>query len=195
MISLLTAALLMAAPGDPETELPTSLSAPAAGGSSKTALGLHLGYLQIPDAEDATVFYGIHLRIPLMQWLSLEGSVDISESDFLDDDAQLTLVPVQVTAIIKPFNDLPIIPYGVVGIGWYFTEVDYSGSLSGLDQDSSDVFGVHLGVGAELPLGDTFMLHADFRWIFMGEPDFDDPAFDDEDTDYWQLMIGASFLF
>jgi opacity protein-like surface antigen len=193
MLSLITAALLAAAPGDLEWELPTSLSAPepaAAAGGPTSAFGVHLGFMKHPDADDSTVFYGLHFRIGLVEWLSLEASVDFAESDFDDGDTELSVVPVQVSAIIKPFQGIPILPYGVAGIGWYFLDVD-----STLDEDSSDVFGVHLGAGAELPLGDAFMLHADFRWIFMGEPDWDDPAFDDSDVDYWQVMIGASFMF
>ena len=168
------------------------LGHPIGGDEKKIALGLHLGYLQHPDADDATVFYGIHLRWSLIKWLAVEGSIDVAESDFQNDAAVLSIVPVQVTAILKPFDGLPIVPYGLVGIGWYFTDVDYSAALP---DDSSDVFGFHVGVGAELPLGDTFMLHADFRWIVMGEPDYDNPSLDDEDVDYWQLMIGASLRF
>lgn len=197
MISLFMAALLAAAPGDLETELPTSLTAAEpvkAAGGLKTLIGAHLGYLKHPDADDPTVFYGLHLRIGLVEWLSIEGSVDVAKSDFADGDAELSVVPIQVTAILKPFQGLPIVPYGVVGIGWYFLDIDVD-SLS--EKDSSDVFGFHLGAGAELPLGESFALHADFRWIFAGEPDFDDisGSTDEDEVDYWQLMIGASIAF
>lgn len=197
MISLITAALLMAAPGDLESELPTSLTAAEpmkAAGGLKTLLGAHIGYLKHPDADDPTVFYGIHLRLGLVEWLSIEGSVDVAKSDFNDGDSELGMVPVQVSAIIKPFQGLPIVPYGVVGIGWYFLDVE----VDSLDEkDSSDVFGFHLGAGAELPLGNSFALHADFRWIFAGEPDFDDlgASTDEDEVDYWQFSVGASFAF
>lgn len=194
MLSLLTSALLLALPGDPDNDSLPCMTLQDAG-TPKSAIGLHLGYLQHPDAEDATVFYGIHFRLALAEIFSVEASVDVAKSDFANNDAELSLVPVQVTAILAPFKDLPIRPYGLAGVGWYFTDVDYSGALAGTPSESENTFGLHLGAGAELPLGRTLLLHADFRWIFMGDPDWSNPAISDEDVDYWQLMLGASLRF
>ena len=169
--------------------LPTSLADEP---PPKAAFGVHLGYLRMSDADDGTEFYGVHLRLYLADWLAVEGSVDIAQSDFADDDAELTLMPVQATGILLPFPRWPLRPYGLAGAGWYYTDVDYSGSLAAVDDDHDSTFGVHLGFGAELRLGGSFMLHGDFRYTFLDEPGTDNSQLDEEEFDFWQFTVGAS---
>ena len=198
MTTMALLAMLGLSTVSPGEDLPTTLAAePAALAADppKFAIGLHLGFLQLKDAEDAEMFYGIHARAYLLPWLALEGSIDFAKSDFIDDDAQMTLVPVQATGLLIPFPDLPIRPYGLAGAGWYFSDVEYSGTLSASDDESDSAFGVHLGFGAEVLLGDLLVLHADFRYIFLDEPSVDNSQLEDEEADYWQLMIGASLGF
>ena len=199
LLAIALASMLDLPSAPPEENLPVSLAAvePALIGADepRLAVGVHLGWLQLKDAEDGEMFYGLHARLYLLNFLAVEGSVDFSKSDFADDDAELTLMPVQVTGLLFPLPSLPIRPYGLAGAGWYFQDVEYSGSLSGLSDDSDSTFGVHLGVGAELLLGRLIMLHADLRYIFMDEPDVDNSQLDDEEFDYWQVMIGGSLAF
>ncbi len=186
MTTTLLLALLL---GPGEDELPTSLAADPPPGA---ALGAHLGYLRMRDAENGTEFYGVHLRVYLADWLAVEGSADFAQSDFADDDAELTLVPVQATGLLFPFPDGPLRPYALAGGGWYYEQVDYSGSLSTLDDERADSFGVHVGFGAELRLGRSFMLHGDFRYTFLDEPGVDNSRLDEEEWDFWQFTVGGS---
>ena len=182
----------------PEERLPLTLAAsePDIIGADEPrfSVGLHFGWLQLKDAEDAELFYGLHARVYLMKFFALEGSVDFSQSDVADDNAELTLMPVQLTGMFYPLPGIFIRPYGLAGLGWYFEDVEYSGSLSGVSDDSDSTFGAHLGAGAELLLGRLFMLHADFRYIFMDEPDVD-ASLDDEEYDFWQFTIGGAIAF
>jgi outer membrane protein with beta-barrel domain len=159
------------------------------------AVGVHLGWFQMNDAEDGELFYGIHGRAYFAKMFAIEASIDVAEQDFLDDDATLSLVPVQVTGMIFLPLDSAIRPYGLVGIGWYFTDIDYSGDESLSDDESDNTFGFHLGVGAEMLVGKLIMLHADLRYVFFDEPDFDNDSIDGENFDYWQLSIGAAIAF
>ncbi len=179
-------------PAPPESEAGAS-ARPAQGDvAPKLAFGVHLGYFEAKDADDGEVFYGLHARIYLLKHLAAEGSLDIARSDFQDDDAELTFIPIQVTGLVFPLPDLQIRPYGLLGLGWYFTDVDYSGSLSGLSDEDESVFGFHIGFGGEMQLGRVLMLHADVRYILLDEPDLDAASVDSDDLDYVQIMIGLS---
>ncbi len=198
MLTIALLAMLDLPSAPPEENLPVTLAASApdiiGADEPRFSIGLHVGWLELKDADDAEVFYGIHARLYLMKFFALEGSVDFSESDVADEDAQVTLMPVQLTGMIFPLPGLFIRPYGLAGLGWYFEDVEYSGSLSGVSDDSDSTFGAHLGAGAELLLGRLIMLHVDVRYIFMDEPDLD-TNLDDEEFDFWQVTIGGAIAF
>jgi hypothetical protein len=166
------------------------------GHAPRFAIGAHVGWFEMKDAEDGEMFYGLHARLYFLKIFAVEGSIDFAKQDFLDDDAELTTVPVQLTGLVLlPLGDLPLRPYGLIGLGWYFSEVEYSDGLAGASDDSDSTFGAHLGFGAELLLGKTLMLHADLRYVFIDEPDVDNSSFEDEEFDFFQISIGASLAF
>ena len=159
------------------------------------SIGLHLGWFEAKDAEDGEAFYGLQARLYLLRWLGIEGSIDFQKSDFADDDAELTTIPVQLTGLLFPFPHLPFRPYGLLGAGWYFTEVKYNGALSNFDDEEESAFGFHLGFGAEILLGKLLMLYGDVRYTFLDEPGVDNSDLDDEEMDFWQVTIGAGLAF
>ena len=175
---------------------PMSLAEPARIGPDgpRISIGLHMGWFQMNDAEDGEIFYGIHARFYFLRIFAVEGSIDFAEQEFEDDDVTLSTVPVQLTGMLMPFQGLPIRPYGLIGVGWYFHDVEYSGSLSGLEDEDDSTLGVHLGIGAELLLGDLIMLHLDLRYVFLDEPNFDTDL-EDEEFDFWTVAFGAAIAF
>ena len=175
---------------------PMSLAEPARIGPDgpRISIGLHMGWFQMNDAEDGEIFYGIHARFYFLRIFAVEGSIDFAEQEFEDDDVTLSTVPVQLTGMLMPFQGLPIRPYGLIGVGWYFHDVEYSGSLSGLEDEDDSTLGVHLGIAAELLLGDLIMLHLDLRYVFLDEPDLDSNV-DDEEFDFWTIAFGAAIAF
>lgn len=162
---------------------------------SGLSVGVHVGYFEMRDAEEGELFYGIHARLHFLKYLAAEASIDIAKADFIDDDAQFDIIPVQVTGMIFPFPEWPVSPYLLAGAGWYYTQVEYSGSLAGLSDDTESVFGAHIGAGAEIRLGSHLMIHLDLRYIFIDEPDVDNSSLQDEEFDYWQIMLGGSLSF
>jgi outer membrane protein W len=199
---VLCAVLSLAVPPDPaefyrplDAEADPSI-APAAGDSGYgMALGLHLGYFKPKDADGGEVFYGIHLRLSLLKYFAAEASVDVARGDFADDDGKFTMIPVQISGLFFPFPDSALSPYVLAGAGWYYTQIDFSGTLAALKDERDHAFGVHLGAGAELRLGRQLMIHADVRYVFLDEPGLDKSQLKDEEFDYWQVMIGGSLSF
>lgn len=194
MIAALTACLLSLSP-DVEEGLPKKLSAQDDVDPPRVSIGVHVGWLEMKDAEDGEVFYGAQIRLYLLPWLAVEGSVDVSKQDFLDDDAVLTTVPVQVSALLFPFADLPVRPYLLAGVGWYFQDVEFDGPLSAIDDDKDSTFGYHVGAGLEVLLGRVLMLYADVRYVWLDDPEFDSVEIEEEDFDFWQAAAGIAIAF
>lgn len=178
-------------------ELPTRLMAQdeEKTDAPRFSIGAHVGWFEAKDAEDGEVFYGLQARVYLLRWLGIEGSIDFQKQDFIDDDAELTTVPVQLTALLFPFPHLPFRPYALAGAGWYFTDVEYKGALSNLEDEEESAFGFHVGGGAEILLGKLLMLYADLRYTFIDEPGVDNGQLDEEEWDFWQASVGVGFAF
>jgi len=155
--------------------------------------GLRAGYLKQRDADDGTWFGGVQLRVPLTEVFTVEGSIEFHSSEFNDGDIEIIQYPVQATLLLFPMpSSTTISPYVLGGLGWYYTTVDFSGSLSGVDSETESIFGAHLGFGARVSLGGTTTLSADLRYIFL-EPD--DDQLEDEEFDTIQLALALSFPF
>jgi hypothetical protein len=84
---------------------------------------------------------------------------------------RLKVVPVIASA--KVFLPLGTIePYGEAGIGAYFTKLEVSDNLGSFSGSSEVTYGVHMGVGLNINLTDTFfLLGAEGRYIWA-KPEF-----------------------
>lgn len=176
-------------------EAPASPEVPAALAQDddkepRFAIGVTVAYVELQGADEGTMFYGLHARLYL-GLLAFEGLVGTAESEFEDGDGEATLVPIQLSVMLMPFQGIPVRPYGLAGVGWYFHDVDYSGGLESLEDEDDSTLGFHLGLGLELKVG-FLMLHADFRYVFMDDPDLDT---DLEDFDYVSANFGAGIAF
>lgn len=172
---------------EPETAAPTLFADEK---DPRFAIGLTIGYNQVDGADDGTYFYGLFARL-YFGLLAVEGSVSTSESEFEDGDGEATMVPIQVSALLMPFPIGPFRPYGLAGVGWYYHDVNYSGGLSTLEDESDSTFGAHLGLGTELQLG-RFVLFFDVRYVYVDDPDLDT---DLEDFSYYSINLGAAIGF
>jgi opacity protein-like surface antigen len=158
------------------------------------SLGPVAGYLRVRDADRGSWFGGVQARYRFLKFLGVEGSFTFRRDRFEDGDIVVTQYPVQVTGLVFPFPRSPIEPYGLVGVGWYYTRVDFDDSLGGGDE-TDRLFGVHLGAGVQVELTPGFALFGDFRWIFLDEPSTDNSQLEEEEFDSWQVMLGGSFRF
>ncbi|MBI4566264.1 MAG: porin family protein [Planctomycetes bacterium] len=155
------------------------------------SLGPRIGFLKARDADRGTWLGGAQLRLHLSPAIALEGAISAHQDRFADGDAIVTFYPVEVSALLYPLPPLGFVGiYGTAGVGWYYSRVDYKGSLSANDDETTSTFAAHLGVGAEIGLGTATSLNADIRYVFL-EPDFD--ALEDEKFDLIQFTAGLNF--
>lgn len=161
---------------------------------SPPLFGLRAGYIKSRDADDGTWFGGVQARVPITPLLTIEGSIEVHTSEFADGDIEIVQYPVQASLLVNlPLGTgTSVTPYGLVGLGWYYTTTDFSGSLSGVDSDTTSMFGAHLGFGAQIALGGAASVSADLRYIFL-EPN--DDALEDEDFDTIQVVLSLNFPF
>lgn len=152
-------------------------------------LGARAGFLKIRDAEEGTWHGGAAARLYLIEWLGIEGSVIVHQDDFEDRDVDIDVfqIPVQVSGLLYPWPDWPIQPYAMVGVGWYYTRIDFDDERP---SETEHLFGVHVGAGLDLFLGDDISINADIRWVFVNDPDLD---IEDERFDFWQFTVGINF--
>ena len=167
-----------------ETESGASSEALKEGG---IAFGLRAGYLTMKDADDGTWFGGIQVRIPLGDMFAVEGSIEYHSTEFEDGDIELIQWPVHATLLWFILPKSEICPYLLGGLSMWYSTVDFSGSLDGVDGETDSMFGAHLGGGVRFG-----PLSADLRYHFI-EPNED--ALEDEEFDSFQIVLSYSFGF
>lgn len=127
------------------------------------AIGPQLGYHKSEDAQ-GSLMLGAAGRLYLARSLAFEASINYRSEDYENGTVKTQMYPVMVSGLLYFF---PIL-YGTVGAGWYNTKIDYSKALNsiGFKDETKSEFGYHLGVGAELGLG-NLILTADIRYVFL----------------------------
>lgn len=198
MVLLLT--ILLAAPAaDPD--LPRSLAdawtpaepEPQAEPKDKLlwSVGLRVGFAQGFDADDGGFLLGAQGRLYFKPWLAFEAVIEQHNEDFEDGDAEVRFIPIQASALFYPFAGSRLSPYGVAGVGIHHIAVDYSGTLRLVDDEVWVRFGLHLGAGLDIPLGERFLLNGDVRVHFIDEP----RDVEADSLDFWEVAVGISYVF
>jgi opacity protein-like surface antigen len=188
------AALLLAAgdglylPLDAELEPdPQATSA-----SARASIGLHLGWVDLRDADEGAPVFGVHVRVHLHALFAVEGSIDLAEADFADGDAELRQTSLSASVLFFPLGHTAARPYLAAGAGWVRQEFDFSGLLAPLDQDTDNLAGFHAGAGLEGDVASGVTLFLDFRYAALGEPDLKGNALDGDEFDSWCVTFGVS---
>jgi hypothetical protein len=151
------------------------------------AFGLRAGYLTMKDADDGTWFGGVQVRVPLGGMFAVEGAIEYHSTEFEDGDIELIQWPVHVTLLWFILPKSQICPYLLGGLSMWYSTIDFSGSLDGVDGETDSMFGAHLGGGVRFG-----PLSADLRYHFI-EPNED--ALDEEEFDSFQIVLSYSFGF
>ena len=165
------------------------------------------GWAKASDAEEGNFLIGGHLQLNLLPVLAVQGALDyrLAETYDLnvpgveDDELKVRFLPLTVTGrLYLPVSDA-FMPFGALGAGWYYLMYDYDSDLEdlGLDDNTTNKFGWHLGLGAEFGLAERVNLYLEGRWIFMdAERDFDDSVIEDiEDFDHDAFYAAAGLNF
>lgn len=150
------------------------------------------GYLKARDADRGTWFAGLQLRLYFAQYLALEVSGSYHRNRYADGDIKVTQYPVQVSGLVYPLPNSIVSPYAGGGVGWYHTQIGYSGGLAVFSDETKHPFGEHAVAGIDLKLGKKFTINADYRYIFLQTSGTQIPG---GDLNYWQATLGVNLNF
>ena len=147
--------------------------------------GIRAGYLTMKDADEGTWFGGIQARFPIGGMFAIEGSIEYHSTEFEDGDIELIQWPVHVTLLWYILPNAGVRPYLLGGLSWWYSTVDFSGSLDGVDGETTSMFGAHLGGGVQFG-----PFSADLRYHFI-EPN--EEELEDEEFDSFQIVLSYTF--
>lgn len=175
----------------PAFESPTDPSLMRAA-TSPLLVGVHVGFQKMADADDANQFVGIHTGFALGEEFSLEVALQYHTStEFASGDAEITMTPLLITARYHLRVNIPsATTYLAGGVGFYPTQIEYSGLLAAASDDNTSEFGFHLGAGIQVTAGSNYRVNVDLRYILM-RPNFSD--LEDDNLDMVQFALGFSF--
>ncbi len=158
--------------------------------AQSVSVGPQVGYYKAQDADQGSFMGGVAWRFKLMPVLGLEASINYRQEKYADDALTVRSWPVMVTGLIYP---IPIV-YGAIGAGWYSVTYDYDQSKLPLFKDeTTQEFGWHFGGGVELPVGSTFKVTGDIRYVFLNYDFKEIPGSADLKSNFYVITVG--FLF
>jgi opacity protein-like surface antigen len=123
-------------------------------------IGAHYSNVRNQDTEDHTSMLGAMARLR-GRYVGLEGAIDY-RNEKMGGNTELKTWPVTASLLVYP---VPF-AYGIAGLGWYNTTLDFANSTGLKDQTDSQL-GYHLGAGLEVPLSPGLALTGDFRYQFI----------------------------
>jgi len=144
--------------------------------------GPRVGWYSSNDAEEGAWHFGAMARLRIGNNVGLEATLDYRDSerfsagriDTRNYNADVAYLPLTASLMIFIPVGSNFTPYGVAGLGWYYTLVDYDILTSTIPQlrdrfedENSFVPGYHFGLGLEITFGSHFALHGDFRYLFL----------------------------
>ena len=158
-------------------------------------LGARVGFVMAIDAEEAVPFIGAGLRLPIAEVAAIELSLDVWRDEYAGGDAQVTHVPLMISAMFYyPLETPSTAPYILAGVGLHNLAFAYSGALGGETDDTDSEFAFHAGAGLEMTIGALLKVHMDVRWIMI-DPDPAAAGIEDEDFDTVQFTFALSLRF
>ncbi len=159
---------------------------------NKSGFGPKIGYYKAPDAEDGTMFIGVQTRTR-GEVFGFEMAAEYrGEQSYSTANGDLTIKQIPVTASLLAHVPLAsnFQPYGLIGLGAYYTFYDYNGGFISPGDDAEFNIGYHLGFGLDLPLNESAGLNVDYRYLYL-----DDQGDDLNDTEFSGNVISAGLTF
>lgn len=169
-------------------------------------LGPRIGYYKSAGASEGAYYFGAQARLRLGSSWAIEGAIDYRTKESYNygsvggEDISVTVrsVPLTVSAIFTFPLASVLWPYGVAGIGWYHTIIDYSAGMehqTSARDESSSTTGYHFGLGLEIPFSSSTSLHVDYRYLFIEMPvnGLGDLKLDTKDSNGSLITAGLTF--
>lgn len=154
------------------------------------SIGPQAGWHKAADADDGKWMFGGALKIKFTDALGVEGSINYREEDYRNGAIELTQWPVLLSGL---FYIVPQV-YGLAGIGWYNTKIEFQAPLVDLADRTSQEFGWHFGAGVDIPLGEAAYLTTDFRYTFIDYEFEEVPGTDEINSDFFIVKAGIMFM-
>jgi opacity protein-like surface antigen len=148
--------------------------------------GPRYGAFTAVDADGMEQSGGASVRVKLLSFLGVEGSIDYAEQAFYDGFVTARCWPVMLTGLVYP---MPML-YGVYGVDWNHMEFEYASGTSAHGVESAREVAWHAGAGLEIPLGTAVTLVGEFRYIFIDGAFDSVPALASANTDSYFVTIG-----
>jgi len=151
-------------------------AADRAGISDTFGFGPRLGYYNAQDADQGNFYYGIQARFRPGAIVGIEAAAEYSagqEFGIGNSTVKTSFVPVTLSLLLFAPVSEHFAPYGVAGLGAYFTRYSPSGVLEelGFESDSDFNLGYHLGFGIEIPFSNSIAINIDYRYLWLNSND------------------------
>lgn len=157
-------------------------------------IGPRLGYYKAADADEGNFLAGVQLRGRLSEVFGIEIAAEYraGEKYGIGDvqSVKTSYVPVTASAMVFLPVSEHFAPYGLAGLGAYYTTYD----TEGFDDDLESEFnvGYHLGFGLQIPFNENVALNADYRYLFLN-PDSNEESLEDTDFSGNAFTAGLTF--
>jgi opacity protein-like surface antigen len=166
----------------------TSMIAPV--NAASISLGPQVGYYKARNADNGAFIGGATCRLKFTPVLGAEASINYRQETYGNDAVTVRSWPVMATGLLYP---LPFF-YGAIGAGWYNSTFDYNQSKYPiLIDETKQKFGWHFGAGAEIPVGPTFKLTGDIRYVFLNYAFQEIPGSANMKSDFFVITVGGLF--
>lgn len=158
----------------------------AAAGEIVPSLGLSK---PVEGGGDSKLYMGLALRESIAQILKGELGVAYRGESRFDDQLRVRSWPVTASLYLTPVPTL----YGGAGVGWYHTTFDYRTETPLLQDETKQLFGVHVGGGMQVPLA-AAALDLNGRYVMLRDQE-SRLVPEDFDPDFWTLSLGLAIKF
>ncbi len=152
-------------------------------------IGPQLGYHKSADADDGQMLYGAALRLKLTNALGFEGSVNYRQEEYRNGTITVSQWPVMLSGLLYPTPNI----YGLFGVGWYNTNIEFNNILFTPSDKTSQEFGWHFGAGVEIPVGQSVFITTDFRYVFIDYNFEEVPGAGEISSDFFVIKAGLLF--
>jgi len=142
------------------------------------------------NGADAKLSGGLALRGHPLPLLMTEVGVGYRTESRFEDQLKVRQWPVTASLYLAPPTS---IVYGGAGVGWYHSTYDYAEN-TGVPDETKQQFGVHLGGGFQVPLGEKAGVDLNGRYVMLRDqqshliPEKFNP-------DFWTTQLGLSLRF
>ena len=154
--------------------------------AQSVSLGPQAGYYKAQDA-DGNFMGGVAWRFKFTPLFGLEASINYRQEKYADDALTVRNWPIMVTGLIYPLS----LVYGAIGAGWYSVTLDYDqDKLPLLKDETTQEFGWHFGGGVEFPVGSSFKLTGDIRYVFLNYDFKEIPGTGDLKSNFYVITVG-----